>query len=110
MAGGPADTAAVKGGQPGLVPYLVLSCAFSVALGLGLVLVSIERTEPGYSVRRLEGEVKTRASHATDLEVERGRLLSPYALERKAEKLGMRAAQPGQARRMDNPAARATSR
>ena len=84
-----------------LIPALVLTCALNVALGLGLVLVSIERTELGYSARRLEGEVRTRADHANELEVERGRLLSPYRLERKAVELGLRAAKPGQIRRMD---------
>jgi hypothetical protein len=84
-----------------LVPALVLSCAVNVALGLGLVLVSIERTELGYSMRKLEGLVKVRADHANELEVERGRLLSPYALEQKAAQFGMRAARPGQIRRMD---------
>lgn len=94
-----------QSGGDNLVPALVLSCALNVALGLGLVLVSIERSELGYGVRRLEGEVKARLSHATDLEVERGRLLSPYALEKKAAELGMRAARPGQIRRMGNAAA-----
>ena len=84
-----------------LVPLLVLSCAVNVALGLGLVLISIERTDLGYSMRKLEGQVKTRADHANELEVERERLLSPYVLERKAAELGMRAAKPGQIRRMD---------
>lgn len=83
------------------VPLLIVSCALNVALGLGLVLVSIERTDLGYGVRRLEGMVKVRSSHAHELEVERGRLLSPYILERTAERFGMRAAKPGQIRRMD---------
>ena len=85
-----------------LVPALILSCAINVALGLGLVLVSIERTELGYGVRRLEGMVRTRTDHSYELEVERSRLLSPYILEQKAAKLGMRAAKPGQIRRMGN--------
>lgn len=84
-----------------MVPLLVLSCAVNVALGLGMVLISIERTDLGYSMRKLEGQVKTRTDHANQLEVERGRLLSPYVLERKAAELGMRAAKPGQIRRMD---------
>ena len=88
--------------QPGgLVPILVLSCAVNVALGLGLVLISIERTELGYAARKLEGMVKAKSDHANELEVERGRLLSPYVLEQKAAELGMRAARPGQIRRMD---------
>lgn len=103
MAGGPASTSAASGGGFRLVPVLALSCAVSVALGIALVLVSIERTELGYTVRKLEGEVKSRESHANAQEVERGRLLSPYVLERKAEQFGMRAALPGQIRRMDAP-------
>ena len=105
MAGGPANAHAGSGDSARLVPALVLSCAVSVALGLGLVLSSIERTELGYTVRRLESEVRQRLGLATDLEVERGRLLSPYVLERQAEKLGMRAALPGQIRRMETPSA-----
>lgn len=85
----------------GLVPLLILSCAVNVALGLGLVLVSIERTELGYALRRLEGAAKTRGDLYGELEVERGRLLSPYVLEKKAAELGMRAAKQGQIRRMD---------
>ena len=84
-----------------LVPLLVLSCSVNMALGLGLVLISIERTELGYAARQLEGKVKVRADHANELEVERGRLLSPYALEQKAAEFGMHAAKPGQIRRVD---------
>lgn len=104
-------TTALEAGKSGaaparsmLVPLLVLSCAFNVALCLGLVLVSIERTELGYGVRRLEGQEKARSVHMHELEVERGRLLSPYALEKKAAGFGMRAAKPGQIRRMDGAA------
>ena len=84
-----------------LVPLLIVSCAVNVALGLGMVLISIERTELGYGMRRLEGMAKERVDHANELEVERGRLLSPYALEQKALEFGMRPAKPGQIRRMD---------
>lgn len=95
-------TAASDTGKPAFtVPLLVLSCLLNVALGLGLVLVGIERTELGYGIRKLEGQVKERTVHANDLEVERGRLLSPYVLEKKAAELGMRAAKPGQIRRME---------
>ena len=90
-----------KNGSGWRIPALVISCAVNVALGLGLVLTSIERTELGYSMRKLEGLAKVRTDHANELEVERGRLLSPYVLERKAAEFGMRAAKPGQIRRMD---------
>lgn len=91
-----------KGKEPGLVPILVVSCVINVVLGLALVLVSIDKTELGYEVRKLEGQVKAREDHMTELEVERGRLLSPYVLEKKAAELGMGAAKPGQIRRMGN--------
>ena len=87
---------------PSLVPWLVISCAVNLAMGLGLVLVSIERTELSYAVRKLEGMVKVREDHTTELEVERGRLVSPYVLEKKATELGMGPAKPGQIRRMGN--------
>jgi len=102
MAETPAKNAGNEKDSGRLVPVLVLSCALNVALGLGLVLVSIERTELGYNVRKLEGLVRAKADYANELEVERGRLLSPYALEQKAAKFGMRAAKPGQIRRMGN--------
>lgn len=95
------ETRKEEKGAGRLIPVLVLSCAVNIALGLGMVLISIERTELGYSMRKLEGMVKTRADHGHELEVERGRLVSPYALERKAAEFGMRAARPGQIRRMD---------
>jgi hypothetical protein len=100
-------TAIAESGKSGshnsgsMVPVFVLSCALNVALGLGLVLVSIERTEIGYGIRKLEGQMKARTVHMNDLDVECGRLLSPYVLERKAAALGMRAARPGQIRRME---------
>ena len=84
------------------IPLLVFSCAINVAVGLVLVLASIERTEFGYTVRKLEGIARERAARASELEVERERLLSPYLLERRAAELGMRAARPGQIRRMGN--------
>ena len=100
MAGKEPQQRGSTGDQGGVVPMLVLSCAINVALGLGLVLISIERTELAYGLRQLESAVKTRSDHANDLEVERGRLLSPYLLEKKAAEFGMRAAQQGQIRRM----------
>lgn len=83
---------------------MVLSCAVNAALGLGLVVVSIDRTDIGYNARTLEGRLKERAAHVSALEVERGRLLSPYVLEQKAAQFGMRAARPGQIRRMSDAA------
>lgn len=86
----------------GWVLALVLSIATGLALGLALVWVNIERTNLGYGVRRLKGEMESRQVHTTKLEVERDRLLSPYVLDRKAKELGMRPAKAGQNRRMDN--------
>ncbi|GHV52179.1 hypothetical protein FACS1894206_00490 [Deltaproteobacteria bacterium] len=91
----------------GFIPALILSCAVNVALGLCMVLVSIERTELGYNVRKLENMMNERSSRNNELEVERGRLLSPYQLERKAANLGLRAAKPGQIRRVGEASANA---
>ncbi len=102
MAASASQKTAPEGGQGGLVLTLIISCATAVALGLAMVLISIDRTELGYSVQRLKNEVQTRTNHNTQLEVERERLLSPYVLGKKAAELGMRAARPGQTRRMDN--------
>ncbi len=90
----------VRGG--GLVLTLILSCITALALGLAMVLISIDRTELGYGVQRLKSEVRTRTTHNAQLEVERERLLSPYVLGKKAAALGMREARPGQTRRMGN--------
>ena len=97
----PATTRTQEKQTGGLIPLLVFSCAITVGLGLGLVLISIERTELAYSMRKLEGMITVRTDHTNELEVERGRLLSPYALEQKAAEFGMRIARPGQIRRMD---------
>ena len=94
------QSAGVPGG--GLVLALILSCITAVALGLAMVLISIDRTELAYGVQRLKSELRTRGTHSTQLEVERERLLSPYVLGKKAGELGMREARPGQTRRMDN--------
>ena len=88
----------------GLVLALVITAVTGVALGLLLAWVNIERVNLGYAVARLYGKSETRATHTRQLEVERDRLISPYILERKAQELGMRGAQPGQIRRMDNAA------
>ena len=56
----------------------------------------------GQRYERVESVERQRSSHTTELEVERGRLLSPYLLEKKAAELGMRAARQGQIRRMGN--------
>lgn len=78
----------------------VLSLLLSLVTGLGLVWLSIERTDMAYSIRQLRGEVERRAVLQTKLEVERDRLLAPSVLGRKAAEFGMREARPGQIRRL----------
>lgn len=97
-------TADGRDGVPGIgwVLALALSLATGLALGLALVWVNIERTNLGYGVRRLKGELESRQAHTIGLEVERDRLLSPYMLDKKAKELGMGPAKAGQNRRMDN--------
>ena len=98
-AGADAQDVPISGG---LVLALIISCVTSVALGLVLAWVSIERTALGYSTHKLQGDFDSRNTHVTQLEIERDRLISPYILERKAKELGMKKGLAGQIRRMGN--------
>lgn len=79
---------------------LLLSLGLNFSLGLGLVWLNTQKTNIGYSLKRLDSEVREVASLTSKLEVERDLLLSPYNLERKARAMGMGTAVPGQLRRL----------
>ncbi len=86
----------------GWVLATIVSGLTSLALGLALVWLNIEKADMGYYLRQMQGQANEKAALHEKLDVERSRLLSPYILGRKAEELGMRNARPGQIRRMDN--------
>ena len=93
-----------QGGQS-LILALVFSVATLAALGLSLVWLNIERTKLAYQVRTLQHEMEQVLDLNSKLSIEREHLLSPHELGRKAEKMGLGAAKPGQIRRMQEPSA-----
>ena len=83
--------------------YFLLSVniLLAIVLSLTLVWVSIERMDTNYFINLERANLREKQSLHGKLEVERERLLSPYELRVNAERLGMKAPEPGQIRRMD---------
>lgn len=88
--------------------YFLLSVniLLAVVLALTLVWVSIERMDINYFINIERVKLREKQSLHGKLMVEKERLLSPYELRIKAEKLGMKAPRPGQIRRIDMGRAR----
>ena len=93
---------AETGENPGqyLVLAMIVSVLGSLALGLTLVWLNLERTRLAYDIRTMQREVGIRADLGAKLQAEREFLLSPHVLGAKAEQLGLYTAKPGQVRRM----------
>ena len=87
-------------GQGGFILALVVSVTTLVALALTLVWLNIERTKLAYRVRTLQKEVTQVTDLNAKLSIEREHLLSPHELGRKAERMGLGPAKPGQIRRL----------
>lgn len=81
---------------------LALGLLSWVVMGLVLVWSNIERMDTTYFINIAQNTLRERKALKAKLEVERGRLISPYELRRKAEEFGMREAKPGQIRRMSS--------
>lgn len=90
------------GGVSGWILGAILAAVTSLVLGLTLVWLNIERMDIAYGLQKLQVELDKNAAHRAKLEVERDNLLSPYRLRRKARELGMRPAEPGQIRRLED--------
>ncbi len=86
---------------PGWKLSLMISLLFSLVMGLCLVWLSIERTDMAFALRTLHAQVEEHSMLQNKLEVERDKLLAPAVLSRKAAILGMRAAKPGQIRKIE---------
>ena len=87
-------------GQGGFILALVVSVTTLVALALTLVWLNIERTKLAYRVRTLQREVTQVTDLNAKLSIEREHLLSPHELGRRAERMGLGPAKPGQIRRL----------
>lgn len=69
---------------------LVLMFAVTIALGLTLVWVNIERVDLAYELKTLERELQDKQEQHSKLQVERQYLLAPATLRDRAEKAGLR--------------------
>lgn len=94
-----------EAGQGGLVLAMVISVVMLAALALTLVWLNIERTKLAYRVRTLQQEAAQSNDLNAKLGIEREHLLSPHELRKKAERMGLGPARPGQIRRMQESAA-----
>jgi hypothetical protein len=72
-----------------------------VALGLTLVWLNTERTRLALRAHALQREADARQELRAKLEVEHASLVSPDVLMKRAASLGLRAALPGEIRRME---------
>ena len=81
---------------------LIISLLLSFSAGLFLIWMSIDRTDLAYTIHRIQKNLANDQGHIVKLEVERDSLLSPYELDKKAQELGLKIADPGQVRRLMN--------
>ncbi len=88
-----------EGEGKGPVLALLLSLACTVACGMMLVWLNIERTKMAYHLRTLVQEVADRADMNSKYLAEQEHLLS--LLRDKAPSFGLHAPKPGQTRRID---------
>ncbi len=86
---------------------LVFSLLFNLMAGLCLVWMSIERTNNGYNLDRLQKNLAERRFLHAKLEVERDRLLAPGDLRRRAAALGLHEAETRQIRHLPAPSSTA---
>ncbi|MDR2075943.1 MAG: hypothetical protein LBP61_03280 [Desulfovibrio sp.] len=90
-----------EGAQRGVLLVLIVSVMGCVALGLTLVWLNTERTRLALRAHALQKEADARQELRAKLEVEHASLVSPDVLMKKAAALGLRAALPGEIRRME---------
>ena len=81
--------------------WLVAGSLTTLALGLAVVWLNIERVDMAYRLKTLQVEFDARSSHSAKMRLERDNLLSPMRLREKSEEFGLAPAQSGQIRRME---------
>lgn len=77
-----------------------LSIISALVLSLLVVWMNIEQVDMAYTLKKLRNEVDQSHNLTAKLEVERDNLISPYRLNKEAEKMGMRPAESGQQRKI----------
>lgn len=73
----------------------------TIALGLGLVWVNIERVDLAYELKSLERELQEKQEQNSKLQVERHYLLAPATLRVRAETAGLKPPRRDQIRTLE---------
>ncbi|NLW80783.1 MAG: hypothetical protein GXY42_03810 [Desulfovibrionales bacterium] len=73
----------------------------TIALGLGLVWVNIERVDLAYELKSLERELQEKQEQNSKLQVERHYLLAPATLRVRAEMAGLKPPRRDQIRTLE---------
>ncbi len=79
---------------------VIISLLFTAFFTVLIIWINIEQSEILHVNGQLQAELDKRIEHLAKLEVEHGRLISPYELETKAKSISMGIAEPGQIRRL----------
>ncbi len=79
---------------------IIISLLFTGVLAPIAIWVNIEHSEILYQMRSVQAELLKSSELKAKLEVEYGRLISPYELEEQAKKFSMAMASSGQVRRL----------
>ncbi|MDR1776229.1 MAG: hypothetical protein LBR31_00170 [Desulfovibrio sp.] len=90
-----------KSGDKGWILALAVEVLAGMIMGLILVWSNIGRIDTTYFINMLQNELHEKRDLQAKLEVERGRLLSPHELQKRAEELDMKEPKAGQIRRME---------
>ena len=85
----------------GWVLGAILSVVASLALGLTLVWLNIERMDMAYGLKVLQTEMDEKDALADKLVLERNNLVAPYRLRQLAQEYNMEPAGSGRIRRME---------
>ena len=78
-----------------------MSVVASLALGLTLVWLNIERMDMAYGLKVLQTEMDEKDALADKLVLERNNLVAPYRLRQLAQEYNMEPAGSGRIRRME---------
>ena len=89
-----------RSGGRGWILAIAMMIMSLIVMGLIMVWSNIERMDTTYFINIAKDKLKERQTLHSKLEVEYGRLISPYELKRKAQEFGMREASTTQVRRL----------
>ncbi len=85
------------------VLLLIVFILILAALSINMLRLRNEKTRLSYDIYTIQQEITSTNKMIGKLEVERDRFLSPYILNKQAQRLGLDIAGPGQVRRLPAP-------